>query len=262
MITLIIIIAEIDTDVIMDIDLTLEGNLRNIIQKYAFYVDCVRKNIEDIGVTPEGLRGFLLSLPAFGPTKKGIFLLSDIKKDLKRTETITEIFNLLITESASFLNYDIFESILRRYNIPKDESLQYSEHLNDYVKRHKVSEFLRINPNLKSESRVFEKFILKFDIETTCRLAKVLDLKRAIARILGLRPSALKIIDVKEGCIIVTFHIPTSVANALFTANTVFTKQQQDELRAISLLWLKCNGYTYFRKESFQVEIHTKSSGN
>ncbi len=56
-----------------------------------------------------------------------------------------------------------------------------------------------------------------------------------------------------------TFLIPASVADAIFTPDTTFTSQQKDELRAASILWLKCNGYTFHFGKTI---VYTESPGN
>ncbi len=234
-------------DVRMDLEFILEKNLKKIIKSYGFYVDCLRTTIKEKGVSPEDLRSYLLSVSATSTTCKGqkLTLLSDKKQELEKCDTINAIFDLLTTQCASFLNYEIFQSILENYNISEDpERLKYSEHLIEYAKKHKISEFAKVNPLLKAKNGSKE-LIMKFDIETTCRLAKVTELKMIIAEIMDLSPSTLEIVDIEDGCVVVTFLIPASVADAIFTPNTVFTSQQKDKLRAASVLWLKCNGHTF-----------------
>ncbi len=93
-------------------------------------------------------------------------------------------------------------------------------------------------------------------------ILKVPAVLKSIAAIFGLLPSALELVDIKDGCVIVTFLIPASVADAIFTPDTVFTSQQEDKLRAVSLLWLKCNGCTInFGEKKLQKEVHTENPG-
>ena len=243
-------------DVKMDLEFILEKNLKEIVKKYAFYVDSLRAIIEEKGILPEALQSFLLSLPAFSDSCKGkkLSLLSDKETELKQCQTITAIFTFLTTKCASFLNYDIFESIVENYKVNKEENdkLKYHNHLKAYIEKHEVSEFVKINPLLKPKNGSKE-LTLKYDIETTCCLAKVDELKKFIADILDLSPSALYIVDIEDGCVIVTFHIPAPIADAIFTPNTVFTSQQEDNFQALSILWLKCNGFTfYFGKRKFE----------
>ena len=236
----------------MDLKFVLEQNLKAITRKFASYVDCVRTCIEEKGVTPEALSSFLMSLSAFSSSYKGekLALMSERKSELKQANTIIDIFDLLITEYSSFLNYDIFQDLLAKYKIKEEdrEELKYHEHLKEYIEKHKVSEFVKINPLLKDKVG-FKELTLKYDIKYTSTLAKVVELKKFIAEIMDLNPSALHIVDIEEGCVVVTFLIPASVADAIFTPDTVFTPQQRRELGEASVLWLKCNGLTFdFRK--------------
>ena len=69
----------------------------------------------------------------------------------------------------------------------------------------------------------------------------MLDLKSALADILGVRSNALQLVGVDEGCVVIKFHLPAAVADRLF-ANGLTSKQEAD-IRALSVLWLKCGGY-------------------
>ena len=66
---------------------------------------------------------------------------------------------------------------------------------------------------------------------------------------MGLNPSAIHIVDLKEGCVLMTCLIPASVADVIFKTSMMFTQQQEDKFRAASVL---CNGH-HFKKESYQV---------
>ncbi len=247
-----------DPNVKMDLEFILERNIEEIIKKYASYVDCILAIMK--GVSPEDLRSYLLSLSASSKSFNGqkLSLMSDKKLELKEKNTINDIFDFLTTESASFLNYDIFETIMKKYRIVEDrEDLKYHDHLRAYIEKHKIIEFVKINPLLK-EKDGSTRVTLKYDIEITCSLAKVNDLKKFIAKILNLHPSTLQIVDIEEGCVVVTFLIPATVADAIFTPDTVFTPQQEEELQAASVLQLECNGYTF----NFEKEAHSENPGD
>ncbi len=243
----------------MDLEFIHENNHQEINVKYGSYVDCLCSKIEEKGVSPEALRSFLLSLSASSSSskRKKLTLLYDFQQGLEKCDTVTAIFNFLKTKCTSFLHYDIFQRIVENYNINEDqENMKYPDHLKAYIEKHKISEFAKINPQLKPKTSS-KKLTLKFDIETTCSLAKVAELEKFIADILELHPSTLEFVDIDS--VIVTFLIPASVADAIFTPNTVFTPQQEDELRAAKVLWLKCSGYTfYFGNRT----VYTESPGN
>lgn len=248
-------------EVEMDLRFILERNLKEIIKKYAAYVDCA---VEKKEVSPIELRFYLLSISAFcsGSCNGQRFALVSDEHELKSCATITDIFAFLTTKCASFLNYDIFQDIIKKYDIATDRSeLNYPQYVNEYIEKHKVSEFMKINPLLKPKNGS-ETLTLKYDVDYTCKLAKISELKNSLAEILDLHPSALHIIDIEEGCIVVTFHILASVAKAIFVHERVFTSQQKNAFHAASVLWLKCNGYTFNFKESDKKEVNESQGKN
>ena len=248
-----------DPEVEMDLRFILEKNLKEIIKQYGFYVDCIRTILEERDISPKALRSYLISVSAFSSSCSGqrIALMSDKKHELEKAETITDIFIFLTTECASFLNYSIFQDIVEKYNIVEDrKELKYCEHLKAYIEKHTISEFVEINPLLKPMLAT-KKLTLKYNVDQTCKLAKVEELKHSIAEILKLNPSALHIVDIEDGCIVVTFLMPASVADAIFTPGTVFTSRQEDMFQSALVVWLECNGYTFH----FGTEVQTGRPG-
>lgn len=242
--------GKIDPAVLSDLECILEQNTKEIGRKYAAYVDSLRSRIEAKGVSAQELQSYLLSLIASNGQE--LTLLSNKKPEIEGCTTVKAIFNLLTTKCASFLNYDIFQSILEYYKITMDiEELKYQDHLKAYLHQHKISKFFKINPKLKKKyPKGTEKLILKCDIKTTCKLAKVVELKKVLAEILGVIPSALEIVDIKDGCVLVLFRIPASVGNFLFVEpSKELSSQQQDKFRAASVKWVKYRGQLHFGKE-------------
>ncbi len=167
-----------------------------------------------------------------------------MKAEIKKANSINDIFQVLTTDCCSFINVGIFQSIINKYkiNTDSDEDLRYSEHLKSYLKSHKISEFIMINPKLQRLPESSEELmILKFNIALPSKITKVLDLKCAIAKILGIRSHALRLIGIEDGCVVATFLIPATVAKYVFASG--LTAEQEAEIRALSVLWLKCGDY-------------------
>ena len=243
-------------DVLMDLQFILEKNLRAIIKKFGLYVNRLRTILQDKGVSPSELRDHLFSLSVFSAncTEHRLALISDKDQKLEKAKSITDIIVFLKNECSSFLDYEIFQEIAKEYNIVEDrEELRYGEHLKAYVNKHKVSEFIQVNPLLKSKQKS-KKLTLKLDVENTCRLAKITQLKKSVAKILEVNPSTLQIVDCNEGCIVVTFLIPDAVADILFKVDTKFTQRQMDGFGALSVLWIECNGYTFHFEEEGKLQ--------
>ena len=251
--------GSLDSATLEDLDQQLDLNLQHITNCYASYVHCIRKSIKEKGVTAEDLCAYLMNLRAFkrGHQEKTT-LLSERKDELEKAQTIDKIFTILSAKCASFLNFEIFQSMVDDYDIDKNqERLNYPQHLRDYAEKHKLSEFVHINPLLKKLDESTKKLQLKLNIESTCSLAKLDDLRKPIANILGIQKSALRIVDIKEGCVEVTFLIPASVADTIFTSDRIFTPQDVHDLQSLSVMSLKCNGYSFeFQKENNLRELY------
>lgn len=229
----------------MDLELRLERNLRDIHSQYASYVSCIRTALQEKGITGEELRAHLLNMPVFKKSKgnQQLKLFSCKACRLEKTSNINDIFEILSIECCSFLEYDIFESIVKHYDIDRGQKmLRYSDQVDDYLKRHKIKEFISINPALVGKiTEDSEKLILKFDIDATAELGKVINLKKTVARILGLKASALKLLDIKDGCVEVTFLIPKFVAQEIFSSKESIDQKIIRELCDIeSIMWVKC----------------------
>ena len=251
---------KIDEATLVDMRSILETSLEDITTKYARYVDCLRASIEKKKFSLDNLRTFLLAIPAFRCSSKGVTLtaLSDEEAELSKKRTLNEIFDFLITRYSSFLNYEIFEKIRTYYKISADrEELKYKKHLKLFLEKHKISAFAKINPHLKK----CDTLTVKFDVERMCNLAKVSELKKFVARALDLDQSALRIINVTEGCIVVTFLIPTAVGKTLFSHHAKFSLRQEDLLRQGSVLWLNCNGHTFHIPKLQNGETHLAREG-
>ena len=242
-------LATLDPEVRADLEQQLEQNLNNITSHYLSFVHCVRTSITRKGISAENLRAYLLALPAFKSDIKRelkFFIMSEVKVEIQQATTVDDIFNVLNTKYATFMNYDIFQRMVDDFGLNEGQAmLKYPKYLEDYIKMHKLSEFEEINPMLKKVECGSKKMVLKFDIETTCNLSKLQDLTKAVANILGLRKSALRLLSIEKGCVIATFLIPAPVADFLFSSGEIFPAGKIEEFQAQSLLWLECNGFKY-----------------
>ena len=251
-------ISSLDPDIRIDLKQRLEVNFEQIICQYGSYVNCILTSIQAKRISVNNLRSYLVSISAFqsGLYKEECKLLSAVKLELEKATTINEIFDLLNWNCASFFNYRIFQFLVNEYDIKDTRNrLKYPEYLKEYVDKHKISEFIEINPALEKVKDGSSKLVLKFDIELTCKVARIDDLRIAVAKILGLRASTLRLLSIEEGCVVVTFLIPCVVADVVFSSKKKFSTEDIEEFRASSVLWLECNGCRY----DFS---RTKTTGN
>ena len=226
-------------------ELKLKLNLKGIKDQYASYVSHIYESIKDT-VSVESLCAYLLDLSALDcdkeEDKEQFKLLSAVRAKISQAKSIDDIVFALQENCATFLHYDVFHIIQKHYKIAVSEELDYPEHFKAYINEHKVSEFIAINPKLEINPTTSEKLILKFNIPHTSRIAKVIDLKVAIAEILHLKPSALQIVGVDKGCVEVTFRIPSGVAEFILKE---LTHIQVEIFQALSVMRLRCSHCNY-----------------
>ena len=236
-------IASLDSDTLADLEQQLDDELQHITWRYGCYVSCIRETLEGKGLDVKKFCSDLKTLSAFNHTRQKRQLVSAHETDLNNAVDFVDVVDLLAREYASFLNPEVFEHIISEFKLDTgQENLQYRQHLDAYVRKHTISEFIKINPLLQDFSDTSKEFILKLDIETTSELGKIKRLKGAVAKILGINSAALRLLDIKEGCVVATFLIPTPVAEVVFNRDTVLTQQQKQELESLPVMWMECNG--------------------
>lgn len=193
---------------------------------------------------------YLLRLPSFtcDSRSQNLTLLSAKKEKFEKAVDAIDIF-IILEECTSFMNYHIYEHLISKFQIANEELriLSYPQRLWAYVEKHKISEYIQMHPSLKQYSDDTKDLVLVLDIETTCRLSKLLDLREVVAKVMDLDPSSLLLHDIKEHCVIVTFRIPTSVADVIFTGrpSKVFSQEQRGTFRNLLVQQLQCNGYEF-----------------
>ena len=241
-----------------DLQMKLEEELESITTLYSRYVRHIRKSLEAKGISASDLSSDLLTVTAFDHVEQKFMLLSTHQEELEGAADLHKIFNLLVKHYASFLNYRIFQYIVGTYDIDHGhEDLKYPVHLKNYLNKLKVSEFMLINPLLETVATDSKELVLKMELESMRRLAKIRDLQTAVAKILKINSLTLRLLDISEGCIVVTFLIPAPIVYFIFNERTVLTEDQWQEFPANSIMWMKCNGCMLsFSERVVIVDVH------
>ena len=209
----------------MDLRYQLRKNLETIKTQFASYVSEIYGRIDGKQINLNKIKHFLEH---------------QLNSELEMTNSLDDIFRLLRRRDKTFfhfLNYHIYESLQKKF-IPeeKDESFNYPDYLKAYANKHRLSEFLEINPKLEEINTSNNILHIKFDIQASDKLGKVLELQESLAAVLEVRPSELQILNIEQGCVMVTFLIPPHVAKVAFQHVTEFTPEQ---LAKLSVKWIK-----------------------
>lgn len=224
--------------------------------KYANFVSSLCGIVQKLKVPVCDLRLYVLVLLAPTCDNKELGMhLSRAKRQLLATNEMDRIFEVL-TDCASFINYEIFDDIRKRYAgdvFVKDKDgynvLDYSERLKEYLYELDITNFLSMNPKLMKYTEVeSRKLVLKMDISLTSYAAKVLDLKWTIAEILGRDRCEVKLVGLEKGCLMLTCLISALTADAIFSKN--LTPDQYQRFQANQAMWLRCGDVAVvFREE-------------
>ena len=244
-----------DAKVAEDLKHQLLKNLHSIIQRFAAFIYSLSVEVEKKGVAVHNLRLFLRSLPIYDYSCEQpniSYLSDDVMVELEKAESIADIFTVL-GNYFSYLNYGIYQSILQKFCCDQiNDDLKYAEEFKKYIEKHNVKEFVKTDPKLEKYcTEESSELIIKLDLEHTTKLAKIVNVKACIATMLGLQSHVLHIVKIEEGCVKVTVRFPTHVAEVLFHHCTIFTTQQIEGFKNLSVLWLQCNGYTFNAKNDY-----------
>lgn len=214
----------------------LEFSRDKVITHYASYRSRICSLVIRKGVSVSEFVYFLRGLPDF--------VENGHKLDSLPTEAgMYDVFRIIDDDFASYLHYEMFQCILDEYGTDlernSDKLSKYPEHLRVYIHQLDIKHFLMMNPKLPILS-CSEKIFLKIDLDLTTKITRIKELTTRLTTILGLglRPSELKLIDAKIGCLILVFCIPAVKADAI--ADKTTTAAQIEGLRGLSVHWLKC----------------------
>lgn len=240
-------IAGFCADVRMDLKQQLQRTVRELVTQYASFVSSVCSSLIKTQISAEILSSFLLSLPAFKSDERGrecgLVLLSGIRAQLESAVTIYQVIDTLSVEHASYLNCEIYQSIVGEFGTRKDHDKMnhYFEHLQDYIDRHKLLEYLELHPSRKGTDPS-NKLFLRLNFDMTMRISELLEWRVSFAAVLGLWETTLRMYGVEEGSnsesVVVIFLIPTIIAEEVFN-DLKLTAQQIAEFRALSVQWMR-----------------------
>ena len=207
-------------------------------------------SLEKEGVTPKHLAKCCLTLEALDPvcqtkltTDGPPTIFRDRVEEMKKSTDIIDVF-IILRDYFSFFNYHTLERLIARLGTDGDRSRlqKYKQELKDYCKRNIFECIPILSLPSKSDHSVLgiklgEQF-KKFTLE------QLQYLKYNISKITGITEPALLVLYVEEGCLQITFLIPSFLEELVFPLSA----DQETALLGENVLCLKCGGYYYPRK--------------
>ena len=190
----------------------------------------------------------LLSLDAFDPvlnkakippTHTPVF--RECQKELQATKSINAVF-FTVKDYFSFFNYKIIEHIIAVFgtNDDQEEVQKYKETLERYCKR-RVFECPPHIYGSRSESGQACLVVKKDDVLEYFSMNELKVFHYKLCRILQVTEHTLQLLSVEEGCLQLTFQIPSFVQHLIFP----LSEDQQKSLKVEGVLMLMCSDYMF-----------------
>lgn len=232
----------------------LTNDYRRINSDYSRLNHSIRKSLRDRQITPQQLSEVLMELNAFSLRKHDSSkpLLAECLDEIEKGEGVDNIFKILCPYGSFFDCYVIKHIVHSQLCTDDDrENLrQYLEKLSDYCKRsiYECPHFATPDQDPK-----FRKLVMKMDDDISKSFTiKALDaLRDELATTLNLEAHTLHLCSVEEGCLQLTFQVPTFVKDELFP----LSHEQKLTLEKLYIQKIECDGIQIYARGPF-ARIH------
>ena len=251
---------KLSEDTKKDLKFMLDRNRRGIVYQYASYCRCISQSIKEKNISVKDFCAYLTSLEALESSNDvQCRLLTEIRTELEEAKSTHDLLALVNKYCTSFMNIGILEHIVEEYDLDKGQNkMKYPQYLLEYINKHKIKEFAEMNPELVKSAEKLKIIGLKLDIAATSKLTKIIDVQDAVARILDLKPSALQLYSIEDGCVVANFHLPTRVAEIIFTRRKKFSPVEQKEFISLSVLWLEYEDMKFYFSKVLEGKAKAK----
>ena len=188
--------------------------------------------------------GSILALGPYDPAPEvqDRSLLHEHREEIKGAKAISEIF-IILSAYWNYLNYEILKHIIELYGTSEDiERLEdYSKKLHVFCERRifELPESSSETGNVQNEKQA--KFVIKLDVQENITCKEVLQIRRRIAKILGINVAALTISKMDIGCVQLTFLIPKFLVLEVFPLSS---EQISALSKDASVISLECGSYS------------------
>ena len=230
----------------------LKGERKDDIkQMSATFGSLVNKTCESIKskVTVEAFALWLKQLHAFDNVtpccESTPSLLGQQIDGISQASSMERVF-LILTDYWSWYNYSLLEEIINEYGDEEDQSRLDGFKKKYYAFAHnRIVEFSQHPMTFGAavgDGKARTLLVFKVDRSwDTIHIGQLSEIHRNLASILKVKPHTLYLASIRKGCILVTFLIPSSVAQAVFPLST----SQKEALAATDIMLVKCGTHCH-----------------
>ena len=236
-----------------------EHETKQMSTAYASLVDETCKSIKKkVGVEEFAL--WLKQLEAFNrvsshsdPTPT---LLAQQIDEVSQAGSMERVF-LILSDYWSWFNYYLLEEIINKYGDEDDRRRRddFKEKFSTFA-HNRIIEFSQhpmIFGAAVGDGKTRVPLLFKVDKNwDSVHINQLAEIHRNLADILEVNPHTLYLASIRQGCILMKFLVPSSVAQAVFPLSA----SQKDALAASDVMLVKCGNHRY-RFSPPKVIIHT-----
>ena len=189
----------------------------------------------------------ILALGAYDPAPEDHdrSLLNEHRDEIKRAESISEIFNIL-NAYWNYLSYEILGYIIELYGTSEDKERmrKYDEELHSFCKRRLFEVPMPVSGSgtESKSSPKQEKLYVKLDVQENIPADQFYQIKGRIAKILHVNSATLQIYSMNKGCVQLTFLVPRFLAQEIFPLSYEQTLVLSKD---VSVIRLECGQYIF-----------------
>ena len=208
--------------------------------------DATETDLENARVHIKHLVKVICSLPTAMKDLHQDFLMK-FAEEFKDSHTITVVFFKLDTHKYwDYLNTDILEHIITHFSLPCKPQLEaYKAEQQQFMEKTTVEEFCEAEQDRRyiDPPPAYVKLITQHEWEPPIYLKKVDDFRKKFARRHDLRESAVILVGMRGGSVVITMMVPESVVEMVRSTGTEFFKEH-------GIVHLQLNGTCVYQQAS------------
>ena len=224
----------------------VQAQIKQLKDQFEALEDATKIDLENERVLIGKLVKVIFSLPTDKMELHRDFLIK-YTKELISSETINEVFLKLDTHNYwDYLNTDILEHIIITFSLPSQTQLEdYKIQQQQFMERTTVEEFCEAEGDRRhiEPPPAFVKLISQHEREPPIYLKKVDDFHKEFALKHDLRESAVILVGMRGGSVVITMMVPESVVAMVHSTGTEFFKEH-------GIVHLQLNGTCVYKQAS------------
>ena len=204
-------------------------------------------DLEKKGVQVKNLVKVIYSLPPSASMELHQEFLMKYAKEFKGSDTISEVFlKLDLHKYWGYLNINLLEHIITKFSLPSQTQLEdYKIEQQEFLEQTTVEEFCEAEGDGQhiDPPKAFVKHISTHNWKPPIYLKEVDEFRKKFARRHDLRESAVILVGMRGGSVVITMMVPESVVAMVNFTGTEFFKEH-------GIVHLQLNGTCVYKQAS------------